>query len=279
MMLSVGEAAARAIGGGVGARTRRGRVPHRTGAPVRRDSIEAGTFEAQFFAAPARGETDRLLRMAEAALDAGRRLKRAARAQRRGLSAAERAVAAIGAGAVRVYAELAMLARLNAGRVYPSYDHLAEATALGRATVARALAALEAAGFLVRQRRFARVAGDGPGPRWQQTSNAYRLVAPQRILGLLPRRFRPAPLPDDALCHAEAAREAVAAMRAGLSCRDYAQAVAGGALGAALARLGAALDRRGEGDPRESHDDPEPPHESVDSRLQRSWPSRPTRFA
>jgi DNA-binding transcriptional regulator YhcF (GntR family) len=31
----------------------------------------------------------------------------------------------------------------NAGRVYPSYDRLAAATALGRATVARALQILE----------------------------------------------------------------------------------------------------------------------------------------
>jgi len=46
---------------------------------VRRDSIEAGTFENLFFAAPAKGETDRLLRLARAALDAGRRVRRAAR--------------------------------------------------------------------------------------------------------------------------------------------------------------------------------------------------------
>ncbi|MFD1960739.1 hypothetical protein ACFSHP_20210 [Novosphingobium panipatense] len=41
------------------------------------------------------------------------------------------------AGAVRVFEEICTLARLNAGRVFPSYNRLAEATALGRATVAR----------------------------------------------------------------------------------------------------------------------------------------------
>lgn len=54
-----------------------------------------------------------------------------------------------------------MLARLNRGRVYPSYDRLPEKTALGRATIAPALDALEDAGLLVRQRRFRCVEGEG----------------------------------------------------------------------------------------------------------------------
>jgi hypothetical protein len=41
----------------------------------------------------------------------------------------------------------------------------------------------------------------GPGPRWEQTSNAYRPVVPKRLLSLLPRWLRPAPVPDDALQH------------------------------------------------------------------------------
>lgn len=229
---------------------------HRTGAPVRRDSIEAGSFESAFFAVPAKGECDRLLRLARAALDAGRRLTRAARAEGRALSVAERALAGITAGAVRVYEELCTLARLNAGRVFPSYDHLAEATALGRATIARALTALETAGFLVRQRRFKRVEGEGAGPRYAQTSNVYRPVLPQRLLGWLPRRFRPAPVPVCARQHHEDQAEALAAMHATLSCRDLAQVQVGGALGKVLARLGAALDAQIM--ERESRGDPQP---------------------
>ncbi|MDP1028765.1 helix-turn-helix domain-containing protein [Sphingomonas sp. KR1UV-12] len=238
------------------------RVPHRTGAPVRRDSIEAGTFEAHFFAVPGKGETDRLLRAARAALDAGRRLKRAARGEGRGLTASERLLAGLSAGAIRVYEEICTLARLNAGRVYPSYDRLAAATALGRATVARALHALEAAGFLVRQRRFKRVEGAGPGPRYEQTSNAYRVVLPQRLMGFLPRWLRPAPVPDDALQHEADTADELAAMHATLSCRELAQVSVGGALGRVLARLGAALDSQ----QRESHDDPQP---LLDSSVQR----------
>lgn len=227
---------------------------HRTGAPVLRGSIEAGTFEDSFFAVPPKGEPDRMLRAARAALDAGRRLKRTARVENRPLSASERPIAALTAGAVRVYEALATLARLNRGQVYPSYDWLADATALGRATVARSLHLLEAAGLLIRQRRFARVAGEGPGPRYKQTSNAYRLALPARLLALLPRWLRPAPVPYDALDHAAAQAEAVETMRAGLSCRELAQATVGGALGRVLARLGAALDTQ----QRESQDHPQP---------------------
>jgi hypothetical protein len=247
---TLGEAATLVLGRVARAAPARRGAPHRTGAPVRRGSVEAGSFEEHFFSPPAKGETDRMLRAARAALDAGRRLKRAARAEGRSLTASERLLAGLSAGAVRVYEEICTLARLNSGRVYPSYDHLARATALGRATIARGLDALERAGFLVRQRRFARVAGEGPGPRYAQTSNAYRAVLPQRLMGFLPRWLRPAPVPDDALQHASEATEALAAMHATLSCRELATVSVGGPLGRVLARLGAALDRR------ESHDDP-----------------------
>ncbi|WP_052134979.1 helix-turn-helix domain-containing protein [Sphingomonas sp. 37zxx] len=231
---------------------------HRTGAPVLRNSIEAGSFEHHFFAVPPKGEPDRLVRMARAALDTGRRLKREHR-QGKDLSQAERALAAMTAGAVRVFEELCMLARVNQGRVYPSYDHLAAATALGRATIARALTVLEAAGFLVRQRRFARVKNEGLGPRYVQTSNAYRAILPARILGLLPRWLRPAPLPDDVLAHQAQEAEAQQRMRAQLSCRELAAITADGMLGSVLAKLGAAIDSR------ESQNHPQPLMKSYNS--------------
>jgi len=230
---------------------------HRTGAPVRRGSVEAGTVEDNFFAVPAKGETDRLLRAARAALDAGRRARRTARAEGRMLDAAEAALAGLTASAVRVFEEICTLARLNGGKVFPTYDHLAKATALGRATVARALAALEAAGFLIRQRRFCRTTG-GSGPRYRQTSNIYRALLPGKLLRFLPRGLRPAPLPCDAVVHrAETAAE-LAAMRATLSCKELAEVTLGGALGRVLASLGAAIDRAA----CESHSDPQPLSES-----------------
>ena len=252
-----GEATTRALAQAAATRSEKsGRVGHRTGARVRRDSIEAGTFEDMFFATPAKGECDRLIRMARIALDAGRRIKREARGQGRGLTGPEQALASLTAGAVRVYEELCTLARLNAGRVYPSYDRLAAATALGRATVARALQILEDSGFLVRQRRFRRVEGEGPGPRWEQTSNAYRPVVPKRLLSLLPRWLRPAPVPDDALQHIADQAEEQDRLKAQLTCRELAQVSVSGALGRVLARLGIAIDQQTP--ERESHCDPEP---------------------
>lgn len=259
-VLTLGEASVRALGGMRIRVPRPSGAPHRTGAPVRRDSAEAGSFEHLFFAVPEKGETDRLLRTARAALDTGRRLKRAARAEGRALTPAEAALAALTAGAVRVYEEICTLARLNRGRVFPSYDRLVAATALGRATVARALAALEGAGFLVRQRRFRRVEAEGPGPRYKQTSNAYRPTAPARIARFLPGWLRPSPppLPDDAAQLAEDRARELAEMRAGLTCADYARETVGGALGRVLAKLGAALDRRPEEPECESHKEPQP---------------------
>lgn len=262
--ITVGAASLRALGTlrpGHKARSgaRSGAI-HRTGAPVLRDSVEAGTFEEVFFSAPARGETDAILRAARRALDAGRRLRRDARADGRVLAGAERRLAALTGGAVRVLEELLTLARLNAGRVYPSYDHLAEATSLGRATVARALQVLDAIGFIVRQRRFKRVEGQGPGPRYAQTSNAYRACLPACILPYLPRWMRPTPVPDDMLQREADRVEDTAAMLAGLGCRDLARAViVDGPLARVLAKLGAAVDDR----ERESHCDPQPLTDSL----------------
>jgi predicted transcriptional regulator len=218
-------------------------APHRTGAPVLRDSLEAGSFEEAFWTVPAKGETDRLLHIARKTLDAARRLRRDARSGERTLTAVERGIAKLTGSAVRVFEEILTLARLNRGRVYPSYDYLAEATGLGRATVGRALVILEAIGFLVRQRRFNRVKTEGPGPRYVQTSNAYRPLLPGSVRSYLPRWMRPAPLPDDVVQHHADHAVQTAAMLDTLSCRELAQITVDGQLGKILAKLGEAIDR------------------------------------
>ena len=253
--ITVGAASLQALGAlRVGQKSRSG-TPHRTGAPVLRDSVEAGTFEEVFFATPAKGETDSILRAARRALDAGKRLRRDARAAGRQLSGLERHLAALTSGTVRVLEEILTLARLNAGRVYPTYGYLAEATSLGRATVARALHVLDAIGFIVRQRRFKRVEAQGPGPRYEQTSNVYRAYLPACILSYLPRWMRPAPIPDDTLQREADRVEDTKLMLSRLDCRDLALAViADGPLAKVLAKLGAAVDER----EREYQNDPQP---------------------
>lgn len=283
---SLGEALAgalgkgRAIGGGAaGSVTRKARTgsrsgaPHPTGAPVRRDSVEAGTFEHVFFVAPAKGETDRLLRAARRILDAGRQLRGEARRGDRILTPAEQLLTTLTAASVRVFEEILTLARLNRGRVFPSYDYLTEATSLGRATVARGLRILESIGFLVRQRRFKRIEGDGPGPRYEQTSNAYRAFLPKIVQAYLPRWMRSAPVPDDALQHEADRQEETEYMLSRLPLREQARATVDGPLGKVLSRLGAAIEKQ----ERESQNYPQPLLDSpIKKEAKRSWPSRPT---
>jgi predicted transcriptional regulator len=227
-------------------------VLHRTGAPVLRNSLEAGTFETVFWIAPGKGETDRMLHVARKTLDAARRLRRDARSGQRTLSVIEQGIAKLTGSAVRVFEEILTLARLNRGRVYPSYDYLAEATGLGRATVGRALTVLEAIGFLVRQRRFHRLKGDGPGPRYEQTSNAYRPLLPSSVQSYLPRWMRSAPRPQDVVQHHADRLAETDAMLKTLSCRELAQVTLDGPLRKILAKLGDAIDRK----EREAQNDP-----------------------
>ncbi|WP_420146227.1 helix-turn-helix domain-containing protein [Sphingobium sp.] len=254
-------------------RKSRSGAPHPTGAPVLRDSVEAGTFEHLFFASPAKGETDRLLRAARRILDAGRLLRREARCDGRVLTIAEQLLTTLTAASVRVLEEILTLARLNKGRVFPSYDYLADATSLGRATVARSLRILENIGFLMRQRRFKRVEGDGPGPRYAQTSNVYRAFLPDIVQRYLPRWMRPAPLPDDQVQREADRQEDMAAMRATLCPDERRKMMEKGKLAAILARIEAALDNPTEC---ESQNHPQPLIDSIIKENQQSWPSRPT---
>jgi DNA-binding transcriptional regulator YhcF (GntR family) len=256
-------------------RSRGSGTPHPTGARVLRDSVEAGTFEEVFFVPPAKGETDRMLCAARRSLDAGRQLRREARQGTRVLTPAERLLTTLTAASVRVFEEILTLARLNRGRVFPSYDYLAEATSLGRATIARALTILEAIGFLVRQRRFKRIEAEGPGPRYEQTSNAYRAMLPNTVQAYLPRWVRPAPLPDDEIQRRAEHDDEIQHMLSTLTCREWVQATVDGPLGKVLARLGAALDRQ----ECESQMDAEPLTDSFEQKDMMSWPSRPTPYA
>ena len=237
---------ARSVLSGVPVNIKRSRsgAKHRSGAPVRAGSLEANTFEDTFFEVPSRGEPDRMLTKAKYALDAGRKLLREYKAGLRTLNASERLLTTLTASAVRIYEELTKLARLCAGKIYPSYDHLVEATGLGRSTVRRALAVLEAIGFIIRQRRFKRVQGKGPGPRFKQISNVYRVLTPKSVRRYTPRWMRSAPTPVEDDWRRSEEAEQVSAMVASLSCKEFAEMSVGGIMGGVLAKLGAAMDNK-----------------------------------
>lgn len=218
--------------------------PERRSFRVQPHSREEGTFEEEFFAPPAPGETDNILRAARRALDSARRLKREVRTTGRKLTRSERLVASLTSTAVRVLEEILTLARLNRGRVFPSYEHLAAATALGRATIGRALPVLESIGFLVRQRRFKRIVSNKPGPRYEQTSNAYRATLSPMIAAFLPRWMRPAPIPDDIVQESARREDEHAIMLNESPCQGFAMGEISATLGEALARLEASIDLR-----------------------------------
>lgn len=251
-------------------RKSRSGAPHTTDVPVLRDSVEEGTFEHLFFTPPVKGETDRLLRAARRILDAGRQLRREARCDGRVLSSTEQRLTMLTAASVRVLEEILTLARLNKGRVFPSYDYLAKSTSLGRATVARSLRILETIGFLVRRRRFKRVEGEGPGPRYAQTSNVYRTFLPDIVTRYLPRWMRPAPLPDDVLQREDNRQEDIAAMRATLCPRERQKAMEQSILAKILARIEATIDLRDHWDERESQIHPQTHTESYYKEEQRN---------
>jgi hypothetical protein len=171
-------------------------VPNPTGAPVLRGSLEEGTFEHRFYRAYQPKETDKLRKAANEVSDMFRFERRNIRANGE-QAAVKTKLPPLSPSAVRVYAALCEIGRTCKGEIRPSYDYLANKLVLGRATIARALKQLKEAGFLTIQRRCKRVEREGPGPRFKQTSNAYRLDWPSRLAQWLGYKHVPCPLPDD----------------------------------------------------------------------------------
>ncbi|GGE97558.1 helix-turn-helix domain-containing protein [Sphingomonas prati] len=253
--LSFGTAAIAAIGSWRSARKpKRSGAPHRTGAPVRRGSVEEGTFEDSFFAAPAKGETDATMKAAKALWTHRAAIRATIAREAREPSRIERAILKLNANTILLFEKLLELARLQAGRVFPTYEWMMNKTSLSRATVARCLDILEAIGFLARKRRFKRVEVEGVGPRYKQTSNAYRTMLPARVIAYLPRWLRPAPVPVDQERHQARDAAETQAMLKTLSRADFAKATMSGEMGKAFEKWGASIDKTDS----ESHDQTQP---------------------
>jgi predicted transcriptional regulator len=252
---------------------------HRTGRPIHGGSKLEGSFEDTFWRAPAKGEGDRQLRALKLSVDQGKRLRHEMRTEGRELSMHERLLTNLTDTTVRVFEELTALARACKGELFPSYDTLAVRISRSRNSVWRAISALEALGFVSRQRRFKRVKIDGPGPRYEQTSNVYRLQLPEWAQKLLPFWLRKAPKPDDQIQREEDRLTDQAHMLSRLSCRDQAKQLHvltdanDTGLLAVLERLGASIDAAAE---RESQKQTAPLNEVIYLQKQPSWPSRPT---
>ncbi|WP_288413452.1 helix-turn-helix domain-containing protein [uncultured Sphingomonas sp.] len=205
-----------------------------------------GTFEHTFWVPPEKGETDRIMHATRKALDAARGLRRRARMGEIALTASERLLTSLTAAAVRVMQEILDLARLNSGRVYPTYDRIAEKTHLGRRTVSRAISVLESLGLIQKQRRFTMVPADDDAKRYRQTSNAYRPTLPQIVSRYLPKFLRATPAPADATFRAEEDARMTEEMLASTSCEQRVDYLFENAspMAEAFRRMGALVDSR-----------------------------------
>lgn len=202
-----------------------------SGAPIHRQSQEKGTFERGWYRplAPA----------------LGRRLQVAAERYTR-----ERRKPGDRSGPIGHVAQelLGVLIRLQhatpEGRLEPAYLTLCRMLRRSVDAVWRALDQLETAGLLERVRRVTPAIVDSTW-RWQQTSNAYRLLVPAWVAASLPVVMTPPPAPEDLAFAASAASAERHDQERSLPLKAYAgHVVAEHGLAAALARFGAAVQRR-----------------------------------
>jgi hypothetical protein len=201
---------------------------------VRRHSYPAGRCEALFWRRTARQDLRRIVL-------AARRYDLAGRAQ-------GRRNGPLGHIALELLDLLANLVSYRTGRLEPSVAFLMERLRRSRDAVVRALAALQAHGFLDKMRRFEPTGREGRGPQVRQVSNAYRLVMPPQALRLLGLHGRPAPLPDDVAHAQEAQRQERDAYMASLPLDELAaHQVTDTALAGLLAQLGRRLAERESG--------------------------------
>lgn len=239
----IGDLLPQLLGQAVGGSHQRGGL-HITKQPVHGGSKEAGSFHEEAFFGKLDDATRRACRRGvKEMFERGRRAAVEARKQGRPLTAFERLCVAITNSAIRVYEALLRMEKRFRGRVFPSYEMIAEWSVVSRSTVHRALEALEAAGLLARLRRYVQTKDKKVGARSEQTSNAYRLQLPAILRNLIERRFRPAPMPADEAQRQHQRLADHAAMLASLSSADYIKATTNdAALAAVLIRLGKSVE-------------------------------------
>lgn len=221
---TIGEIATQLLGRARGEPRRRGGL-HITKQPVHRGSKEVGSFHEEAFMAKLDDATRKACRRAvNEAFEQGRRLRAAVRRDPRELTRFEEQCTRITNSTIRVYEALLRMEKRFGGRVYPSYETIAEWATVSRATVHRALDALSEIGLLARLRRYVTTRDETIGARSEQTSNAYRLELPRTLRELIERRFRPAPIPDDEAQRQHERLADHATMLSGLSKADYIRA-------------------------------------------------------
>lgn len=189
---------------------------HRTEVPVHGGSKEAGgREEAAFYGRMTPEEQNDGKRIIMELSERRRRLRHELRiGERTEVSAFDQLVLGVTRAVRDVFLALLRMERNFRGRLFPSYEEIAEAAQCSRSRAHTALAALESLGLLDRLRRYTYTRKIGRG-RSKQTSNAYRIKLPALLRKLLPFTRRPTPLPaDDTWRREEAGREQEAMIEA-----------------------------------------------------------------
>lgn len=242
---TIGEIAAQITGRARGDSRRRGGL-HITKLPIHGGSKEVGSPQEEAFFGRLTKTTSRAIERGGAMLwKQGRKAQAEARRTGRELTAFEHLCIAVTSGTLHVLNALLWLEKQFKGRLYPSYEKIAQQAGVSRPTVHRALKALEKVGLLSRMRRYIQTVDETIGARSEQTSNAYRLELPAVVRSMIERRYQPAPIPEDEAQRQHDRLADHADMLSRLSRADYImETTADASLASSLVRLLKGIEKR-----------------------------------
>lgn len=193
----------------------------RSGQPVRRHSYYEGTVEGQIWRPIAGGKKRGARRLIGAVLKSARELERRTRRERQKERPGCRN-GVLGQVGLDVLEALYDFVDFATGRLEPAVETIAEKVGHSYSAVHAALCRLRAAGFLhwIRRSRPTDNAGEA-GPQVEQITNAYALLVPEKLQGLIAFLMRKAPAPADAVWQRQQRKEEHQAMLAQLTCVDF----------------------------------------------------------
>lgn len=219
----------------------------RSGQPVWRNSYYEGTIESRIWRPIANGTKRGAKRQIGAILKTAQALERRTRRERQLIHPGVRngVLGQIGLDVLDVLYN--RFVDFKTGTLEPAVATIADAVGHSYAAVHAALRRLRAAGFLhwVRRSRVKENAGSA-GPQVEQISNAYALLIPKKIEGLIKHLLGKAPMPDDARWRRDQQKQEWSDMLAGLSAVDLIKDTWTGdqLAGETLARIARLLDER-----------------------------------
>ncbi|HYD23825.1 MAG TPA: hypothetical protein VEB68_03445 [Croceibacterium sp.] len=195
----------------------------RTGQPVWRNSYYEG-IEKKVWRPFGDGTTRGGKRLAGALLAAARRVERTTRAERKaGTPGLKRGV--LGDVGVAVLETLLELVDFATGRLEPAIETIAERAGYCYSAAHAALCRLREHGFLHWVRRSRPIEEPRPGGQQvEQITNAYILLVPEQLRGLVELICGKAPLPADEEWRRAESKRQVEVMLAGLDAQEFMRA-------------------------------------------------------